>query len=303
MALTSAPARYEIFDRSFADLVEPGAPLLRLVEGCLWAEGPVWLSREQCLVFSDVRRNRLLRCDEMGHLALVRQPSNFSNGNTVDGAGRLVTCEHGTRRVVRTEGGTEVVVADNWHGRRLNSPNDVVAHSDGSVWFSDPTYGIDGFDEGYPAVSEVGGCHVYRVDLDGNVDAVITDMVQPNGLAFSRDESVLYVVDSGRTHHPDGPRHVRRFEVVDGRCTGGEVLADAPAGIFDGIRIDDGGRLWIGCGSGVFCCTAGGAPLGVVSLPEACANLEFGGRDGRTLFMTATTSVYALRVSVRGGRA
>jgi gluconolactonase len=296
-------ARYEVHDRAFVDLIEPGAVLEQVATGCLWAEGPAWRRGSQSLVFSDVRRNRLLRFDEAASaLSLVRQPSDFSNGNTNDLDGRLITCEHGLRRVVRTEDdGSRTVIADRWNDKRFNSPNDVVVTSDGEIWFTDPTYGIDSFDEGFPAESEIGNSNVYRVDSSGALDVVITDMVRPNGLAFSADESVLYVADTGFSHVENGPRHIRRFNITNGRVSGGgEVFATAPKGCYDGFRVDSTDHLWTSSGKGVGCYSPDGTHLGSIVLLEVCANVEFGGADGRTLYMTATTSLYRLRVNAVG---
>jgi gluconolactonase len=217
----------------------------------------------------------------------------------------VIACEHGTRSVVRFEAdATRTVLADSFEGKRLNSPNDVVVATDGSIWFTDPTYGIDSDDEGYTAKSEIGASNVYRIDPGtGDVSAVVTDMVRPNGLAFSIDERSLYVADTGASHVPDGPRHIRRYDVdlTLGAVTGGgEVFATCPKGAFDGFRLDTVGRIWASGHLGVHCYSPEGTLLGTVRLPEPCANVEFGGRDGTTLFMTATTSLYALELAVTG---
>jgi len=302
------PAEYQVHDQRFLALIVPGASLRRLYTGCLWAEGPVYVAAERSLLWSDVRRNRCLRYDMItGETALHVQPANFNNGHTLDRQGRVIACEHGTRSVVRFEhDGATTVLADRFDGKRFNSPNDVVVASDDSVWFTDPTYGIDSFDEGYPAESEIGGCHVYRIDAaNGTVTAEITDMVRPNGLAFSVDERSLYVADTGVSHVVDGPRHIRRYDVdVDaGTVTGGgELFATCPVGAFDGFRLDVDGRLWASGHLGVHCYDPDGTLLGTIRLRETCANVEFGGDDKRTLFMTATTSLYALDVAVAGVR-
>ena len=190
----------------------------RLWTGARWTEGPAWFPAHNTVVWSDIPNDRMMRYDALsGHVGIFRQPARNSNGNTVDREGRLVTCEHGGRRVSRTEhDGSIVTIADRWQGKRLNSPNDVVVRSDGSIWFTDPAYGIETDYEGDKAESEIGACHVYRVDPDGSVEAVVTDMVRPNGLAFSLDEKQLYVVDTGRTHGPQHPAHMRVFDVDDG---------------------------------------------------------------------------------------
>ncbi len=301
------PAEYQIHDARFLALIVPGAELRHLHEGSLWAEGPVYLPDADVLLWSDVRRNRSLRLDVATGAVVVHQPANFNNGHTRDREGRVVACEHGTRSVVRFEhDGTRTVLADRFDGKLLNSPNDVVVASDGSIWFTDPTYGIDNYEEGHPAESEIGASFVYRIDpLSGSVTAVVTDMVRPNGLALSIDERSLYVADTGASHVPDGPRHIRRYDVdvAAGRVTGGgEVFAICPVGAFDGFRLDVDGRLWSSGRLGVHCYDPDGTLLGTIRLRETCSNVEFGGRDRRTLYMTATTSLYALDVGVAGAR-
>ena len=302
------PAEYQINDARFLDLIVPGAELRQMHDGGLWAEGPVYLPDSDVLLWSDVRRNRCMRLDVgSGEVSLHMQPANFNNGHTRDALGRVIACEHGTRSVVRFEAdGSRTVLADRFEGKRFNSPNDVVVASDGGVWFTDPTYGIDSYEEGYPSETEIGACYVYRVDLEsGSVTAVVTDMVRPNGLALSIDETELYVADTGRSHVPDGPRHIRRYDidVHAGRVTGGgEIFATCPVGAFDGFRLDVDGRIWASGHLGVHCYDPDGTLLGTVRLPETCANLEFGGGDRMTLFMTATASLYALKVGVAGAR-
>ena len=302
------PAEYQIHDARFCELIVPGAMLRHLHDGGLWAEGPVYLPDDDALLWSDVRRNRCMRLEVATSAVTVHlQPADFNNGHTRDREGRVIACEHGTRSVVRFErDGSRTVLADRHDGRRFNSPNDVVVASDGSVWFTDPTYGIDSYEEGYPAEAELDGSHVYRIDPDsGAVRSVVTDMVRPNGLAFSLDERSLYVADTGASHVADGPRHIRRYDVdlAAGEVTGGgEVFVTCPVGAFDGFRLDRDGRIWASGHLGVHCYDAGGALLGTLRLPETCANVEFGGADRRTLFMTATSSLYALDLAVAGAR-
>lgn len=302
------PAEYQILDARFSDLIVPGAELRHLHTGGLWAEGPVYLPDDDVLLWSDVRRNRCMRLDvASGEVTVHLQPANFNNGHTRDLEGRVVACEHGTRSVVRFErDGSRTVLADNVDGARFNSPNDVVVASDGSVWFTDPTYGIDGYEEGYPAQSEIGRCNVYRVDPGtGSVAAVVTDMVRPNGLALSVDERSLFVSDTGHSHVTDGPRHIRRYDVdlAAGLVTGGgEVFAVCPLGAFDGFRLDSDGRIWASGRLGVHCYDPDGTLLGTIRLPETCANVEFGGNPRTTLYMTATSSLYALELNVTGAR-
>jgi gluconolactonase len=292
----------EILDARFERCVRPGAPIERLADGCKWAEGPVYL--DGGVVWSDIPNNRMLRWDEAtGAVSVFRAPSDFANGNTLDPQGRLVTCEHGTRRVTRTEAdGSITVLADRFDGKRLNSPNDVVVRSDGSVWFTDPSYGIDSDEEGYKADSEIGACHVYRVDPDyGEVRIAADDFVMPNGLAFSIDEQRLYVSDTGATKIDGGPAHIRVFDVGDdGSLSGGEVFATSTAGLFDGFRFDTDGRLWTSAGDGVHCLDPDGTLIGKVRLGEETANVVFGGPGRDRLFITATSSLYAVALAVRG---
>lgn len=301
------PPTYDVHDARFAALVAPGALLHHLADACTWAEGPVYLPGQAALLWSDVRSDRLMRFDEAtGAVTVEAQPANYCNGHTRDADGRVIACEHGTRSVVRFEhDGSRTVLADRFDRMRLNSPNDVVVAADGAVWFTDPTYGIDGDGEGAAAESEIGASNVYRVDpATGAVTAEVVDMLRPNGLAFSLDESSLYVADTGVTHVAGGPRHIRRYDVAGGRVVGGgEVFATCPeGGVFDGFRLDADGRIWTSGLVGVHCYDPYGTLLGTIRLPEVSANVEFGGPDRRTLYIAANTSLYALAVAVSGAR-
>jgi gluconolactonase len=295
---------FEIVDDRFKPLVKTAARVERLFEGCRWAEGPAYFPAGRHLVWSDIPNDRMLRFDEAnGTVGTFRQPAGHSNGNTVDREGRLVTCEHGNRRVTRTEhDGSVTVLADRFEGKRFNSPNDVVVKSDGSIWFTDPAYGIDSDYEGHKGESEIGACHVYRLDPAGALRIVADDFVRPNGLAFSPDESLLYIADTGATHVEDGPRHIRKFRVSDGRLSGGEVFATCDIGLFDGFRCDDEGRVWTSAGDGVHCYAPDGALLGKVLIPERVANVVFGGPKRNRLFVCATTSLYAVLLPVNGAK-
>ncbi len=297
---------YEVLDPRFARLFNGSAHVEKLFTGCRWAEGPAWFPAGRYLIWSDNPNNRMMRYDETdGSVSVFREPSNNSNGNTVDRQGRLVTCEHQARRVSRTEhDGTIVTIADRWQGKRLNSPNDVVVKSDGSIWFTDPTYGIDTDYEGDKAESEIGASYVYHVDpATGAVEAVVTDMVKPNGLAFSPDETKLYVVDTGRTHGAENPAHMRVFDVGEGgRLRGGEVFADCTAGLFDGFRLDDAGRIWTSAADGIHCYDPDGTLIGKVKVPEVVANCVFGGIKRNVLYICGTTSLYAVRLMINGAR-
>lgn len=290
----SIPTIWERCDSRF-DQVAGDTKMEVLWTGGRWLEGPAYFPAGRYLVFSDIPNDRLLRWDETtGAVGVLRAPAGFTNGNIVDRQGRLVSCEHGGRRVVRTEhNGTTTVIAERYEGARFNSPNDLVESTDGSIWFTDPSYGIDTAYEGNPAPADIDGCHVYRVSPQGAVTRVIDDMVRPNGLAFDRGERSLYVVDTRR-------RHLRRFTVDGHHLTGGEEVARCDDGSFDGIRLDEKGRVWAATGEGVHCYHQDGTLLGKLLLPEEVSNLTFGGAAGNHLFICASTSVYAIRLNVRG---
>ncbi|MEO0830328.1 MAG: SMP-30/gluconolactonase/LRE family protein [Pseudomonadota bacterium] len=294
---------FEAIDPSFNDCLIGHARVERLWTGARWSEGPVWFAAGRYLVWSDIPNNRMLRFDETdGSVSTFRDPSNNSNGNTVDRQGRLVTCEHLTRRVTRTEhDGTVTVLADSYQGKRLNSPNDVVVKSDGSIWFTDPSYGIMMDYEGDRAESELGACHVYRVDPSGEITQVTTDYDKPNGLAFSPDEQVLYIADTGASHAPDGPKHIRMHDVnPDGTLGPGEVFATCTAGLFDGFRVDRDGRIWTSAADGVHCYDPAGTLIGKILIPELVANVCFGGPKLNRLFICGTTSLYSVFLNVNG---
>jgi gluconolactonase len=296
---------FTVLDDRFLKLVLGNVHLEKLWTGCRWAEGPAYFAAGRYLVWSDIPNNRMLRFDETDNsVSVFRQPSNNSNGHTVDREGRLVSCEHQARCVSRTEhDGSRTVLARAFQSRRLNSPNDVVVKSDGSIWFSDPSYGIDSDYEGDAAASEIGASNVYRIDpAGGECTAVATDFVQPNGLAFSPDEKLLYIADTGATHVKDGPQHIRRFNVGrDGRSLGGgEVFATCSAGLFDGFRIDVHGNLWSSAGDGVHCFSPAGELLGKIRIPEVVANVCFGGAKRNRLFICATTSLYSVYLRTAG---
>jgi len=295
---------FELIDPRFKALAFPNIHLEKLYTGCRWAEGPAWLAAGRYLVWSDIPNDRVLRWDATdGSVSVFEQPAMNANGHTVDTQGRLVSCEHRGRCISRLGfDGAREVLADRFDGKRFNSPNDVVVKSDGSVWFTDPSYGIDSDYEGDASAGEIGGSHVYRIDAGSDrVSRVADDFVQPNGLAFSPDESLLYIVDTGITHRPDGPHHVRRFRVgADGRTLGGgEVFATCPAGLYDGLRVDVHGNLWLSAGDGVHCHAPDGTLLGKIRVPETVANVCFGGPKLNRLFICGTTSLYAVYLNTR----
>ncbi|KLU25021.1 gluconolactonase [Caballeronia mineralivorans PML1(12)] len=295
---------FEVHDPRFSDFLIPICSLEKLHTGMRWAEGPVYVADGRYLLFSDIPNNRMLRWEEeSGNVSVFRFPSNYSNGNTRDRSGRLITCEHGGRRITRTElDGKITVLAERYEGSRLNSPNDVAVKSDGTIWFTDPTYGILTDYEGYKAHSEIGRCNVYCLDpRSGQLAIVCDDFDKPNGLAFSPDEKLLYVADSGRTHDPHAPHHIRVFEVESsGTLKGGGVFAEIEPGVPDGLRVDVLGNVWVAAEDGVHCYSSDGVLLGKIRTPETVANLTFGGPRRNRLFITASTSLYAVFLNTAG---
>ncbi|GAA1867841.1 SMP-30/gluconolactonase/LRE family protein [Asanoa iriomotensis] len=292
------PARFESLDERFGR-TDGDAFLERLFANGRWTEGPAYFPAGRYLVFSDIPNDRLLRWDETtGAVGALRQPAGYTNGHTVDRAGRLISCEQGNRRVTRTEpDGAITVVAERYRGKRFNSPNDVIERADGTVWFTDPSYGITTDYEGNQAEQEQDGCHVYRVDpINGEVRMVADDFERPNGLAFSADEQTIYIADTRR-------KHIRKFTVAEStNLMGGDVFATCDNGSFDGLRVDARGRVWAAAHDGLHCFSPEGDLLGKLLVPEIVSNLTFGGPQLNHLFITATTSVYTLRVNFNGAR-
>ena len=294
---------YEIFDKRFKSLMIGIAHLDKLADGCIWAEGPVWFADGGYLLWSDIPNNRMLRWTPETGVSTFRAESNNSNGNTRDRQGRLITCEHLTRRVTRTEpDGSITVIADKHKGKRLNSPNDVVVKSDDSIWFSDPSYGIMTEFEGSRSEQEQGGCYVYRVDpKSGEIATVVEDFVKPNGLAFSPDEKILYVADSAASHDPNAPHHIRAFDVVDGTQAGQQPRVLRHQDRHPGRLPDRRERQPVDQRhAGVECYAPDGTLLGRINVPEIVANVTFGGKRRNRLFITATTSLYAIYVNTTG---
>mgnify|MGYP000844629753 CR=1 FL=1 len=298
-----AVAEYTILDPRMRGLVLPGAHLERLHTGSLWAEGPVWFPAGDYLLWSDIPTARTYQwVPELGVRVYDHRSMN-ANGNTRDPQGRRIACRHLSRSVVRFEpDGSVTTLADAHEGRRLNSPNDVVVASDGGVWFTDPTYGILSDYEGKRSDPEQDGCFVYRIDPEtGAVEAKIRTMKKPNGLAFSPDETVLYVADSSLSHDDDGFHHVLAFPVGANAALGSpRVFAVIEAGVPDGLRVDEFGNVWVSSARGVEIYATDGTHLGFLHVPETVANLTFGGAKNNRLFITATTSVYAVHTAVRG---
>ncbi|HEX3139625.1 MAG TPA: SMP-30/gluconolactonase/LRE family protein [Rhizobacter sp.] len=297
-------ADFDVLDPRFRGLAFPYVRVDKLYTGSRWAEGPAWFGGGRYLVWSDIPNDRMLRWDETdGSVSVFRQPARHTNGHAVDLQGRLVSCEHSGRCISRTEhDGSRTVLASQFEGKRLCSPNDLAVKSDGSIWFSDPSYGIDSDYEGEASPNEMGTQAVYRIDgASGAVTRVANDFVQPNGLAFSPDESLLYITDTGSTHRADGPHHVRRFRVnAQGGLSGGEVFSTCPVGLYDGLRVDVHGNLWLSTGEGVHCHAPDATLLGKIRIPEPVANLCFGGARYNRLFICATSSLYAVYLNTRG---
>ncbi len=300
--MNSFSSPYQIDDPRFRNLIQKNARLRQLATGFEWTEGPVWFADHQHLFFSDIPANRMMRLTLDGQVSTYRQPADYSNGNTRDRQGRLVSCQHGTRSVTRTElDGTRTVIADSYQGKRLNSPNDVIVQSTGAIWFSDPTYGILSDYEGYTSEPEQAARNVFRVDpVTGEVEAMITDFTQPNGLAFSSDESVLYVAESGSSHDAEVPSIIRAFKLDEtGGILSDKVFATIDRGLPDGMRVDAAGHLWSSASDGIHCFHPDGTRLGKILVPEVVSNLCFGGVRGNRLLITATTSVYEIAVNAR----
>jgi len=310
----SQPIRYpdpavEVLDRRFGQYVLASSALERLWTGGRWTEGPVWFGDLRCLIWSDIPNDRMLRwSEETGEVSVFRQPSNYANGNTRDRQGRLITCEHGARRLTRTEyDGTITVLIDHFEGKRLNAPNDVVVHPDGGIWFTDPGYGIHWHYEGHKAEFELDTC-VYRIDPDSGAATMVCDeLIKPNGLGFSPDCGLLYIADTGASHKPGHPRQICVFDVIDGvRLGRGRQFCElSPAGP-DGFRLDQDGNLWSAAAwageghDGVQVFAPDGDRIGAIHLPEGVSNLCFGGVKRNRLFMTAGQSLYALYVETQG---
>lgn len=277
-----------------------------------WAEGPAYFPAGRYLVFSDIPNNRQMRyCEDDGHLSVFRYPSMNSNGNTADPEGRLLSCEHSGRRVTRTEhNGSVTIIADRYNGKKLNSPNDIAVASDGSIWFTDPSYGIKGDYEGLKAEQEQEKHNVYRVDPhNGQIKVVVDDFVQPNGITFSQDEKKLYIIDTGLTEGPGNPAWIRVFDVdlEAGKLSNSKVFANNfTPGFTDGMRCDVHGNVWCSMGwgnpkdDGVRCYSPAGEMLGVIHIPETVANLTFGGVQRNRLYICGSTSLYGSYVNTQG---
>jgi gluconolactonase len=295
----------EIVDRRFKRFVLPNAPLEKLADGFAWLEGPVWLADMQCLLFSDIPNDRIMRWTQTGGVDLFRHPAGYPNGQTRDRQGRLITCSHHGRCVQRTEiDGRITVIADRFEGKRLNSPNDTVVKSDGTLWFSDPHYGINTDYEGGRQPSEL-PARVYRWDpRDDSLRIVADDFDGPNGLCFSPDERRLYIADTGEQFADDPVQHIRVFDLdaAGERLSNDRVFHKVSPGCADGFRCDENGNIWTSAGDGVHCVDPSGALLGKILVPSPVGNLTFGGRYRSRLFICASQTLYAIYTNQRGAQ-
>jgi gluconolactonase len=292
----------EIYDPRMQALLRAASRLDKLATGATWSEGPVYLPEEDCLMWSDIPGNRLLRWSEKEGMSVWLEPAHFQNGHTLDVQGRIIACSHGKRCVERLENDkTWTTLVDSYQGKKLNSPNDVVVKSDGTIWFTDPSYGLTQSDEGYGGEQEQDGCYVYRFDpATHETNAVVTDMVKPNGLAFSPDESILYVSDTGASHDARGPHHIRAYEVDGTTATNGRVFAVIEPGLPDGLRVDINGYIFTSSLDSIQVYSPEGEQLGKILVPEKVGNCTFGGPDKNRLFIAASSSLYAVTLETQG---
>jgi gluconolactonase len=297
------PVDRVVRDPRFERLVPADSQLVWLADGAMWAEGPVYLPGDDAIAWSDVRRNVVHRWMAADGITDLHRPSDFANGHTLDHDGRILACEHGPRRLARYElDGSRTTIVDRYQGKRLNSPNDLVVASDGAIWFTDPPYGILDDSEGYEADSELDGCFVFRLDRDSGELSIASDyLVHPNGLAFSPDERTLYVSDTSIGRVEGGNHHIVAFDVIDRRgLAAPRIFKVIEPGVSDGLRVDVEGNIWTSAGDGIQVFDADAVELGRILLPEAASNCTFGGRDGRRLYVTATSTVWSIEVGIRG---
>jgi gluconolactonase len=292
---------FVIEDERFRPYAQANAPLVQVADGFAWLEGPVWFADHDCLLFSDLPNDRIMRWSARGGVSVFREPSGFENGHVRDRQGRLLGCSHRHRCITRTElDGTLTVLASHYDGKRLNAPNDVVCRSDGTIWFTDPHYGINTEYEGGKQTAELPAM-VYRLDPDGALHVVADDFAGPNGLCFSPDERLLYVSETGLQYAPDPVRCIRVFDVsADGRLSGGRVFHTVSPGYADGFRCDQDGNLWTGAGDGVHCIAPDGQRIGRIPVPFTVSNLVFGGRNRSRLFLCASHTLFAVYTNARG---
>jgi len=279
-----------------------GKEFTKIYNETLWAEGPCYIKNKNFLVWSDIPNNRMLKY-ENGIVSIYRQPSNFINGNTLDQNGNLISCSHGGRCIYKTDFNNNVsVVIDNYEGKKFNSPNDVAVKSDGTIWFTDPPYGIETDYEGYKSDKEYDGCYVFQFNPLTNILKVASkDFIRPNGIAFSPDEKKIYISDTGGSHDPNGPKHIKEYEVDENNnLNNGKIFYDFDPFFSDGFRIDVDGNIWTSAGRGIKCINESGNVIGQLLLPELVSNLEFGGNEGNEIYITATKSLYMMKLNQIG---
>ncbi|MEY4530415.1 MAG: hypothetical protein RLZZ156_1136 [Deinococcota bacterium] len=296
------PQSFEIFDDRFFTLILPDSQLEQLATGTIWGEGPAYFASDDSLIWSDIPNNRLMRWSAKDGCSEFLKPAHFQNGHTLDQNGRLLACSHGLRAIVRLEAdGTWQVLINSYQGKKLNSPNDLVVKSDGTIWFSDPSYGLIQPNEGYGGVQEQAGCYVYCFDPETQeLTAVITDMTMPNGLAFSLDEKILYVSDTSRSNDPKGYHHIKAYTVTEQHgCVDGRVFAVIEPGLPDGFRVDQNNWIFTSSGDSVQVFAPDGVLLGKILVPETIGNLTFGGADKNRLFIVASSGLYAITLNTK----
>lgn len=295
----------EVFDKRLLALVDENVQVERLCTGATWSEGPVFVEDAGLVFWSDIPNNRLVAWTAEKGFHEYQKPSHFSNGHTIDLNGKIINCEHGRRCISRTTfGGETEILVDQYNGKRLNSPNDVIVKSDGTIWFSDPRYGILSDAEGYKAESEIGADYVYRFDPESKeIYPVATDTIRPNGLAFSPDERLLYVTDTSASHDENGRHEIRVYEVADDGQSlkgNGKVFAVVNPGLPDGFRLDEQGHIYTSSLDSIQVYHPDGTLLGKIAVPEKIANCTFGDKDFQSLYVVASSSLYRIRLKVRG---
>jgi gluconolactonase len=294
----------EVFDPRMSEIFHGDESVTRLCTGAVWSEGPVYLPEDASVVWSDIPNNRMLRWSSTSAMSEFRSPSVFTNGNTLDLEGRIVHCSHGARAITRTErDGTITTLVDQFHGKRLNSPNDLVVHADGSIWFTDPPYGIRSDREGYKAESEIGANYVYRFDpLTQDIQIVVSDVEEPNGLAFSPDGTLLYVADTSAAERTDGTgnHHIRVYRMVGNRPLDGRLFCVVDPGLADGFRLDIHGNVYTSSLDAIQVFAPDGTWIGRIPVPEKVSNCCWGGPGKNILFITASTSLYSITTRTTG---
>lgn len=293
----------EIYDDRLTTLIRPDATLQKLTDGAVHTEGPVYIPKDESVIYSDAHDNRLLRWSAKDGVTVLRNPADYQNGNCLDLEGRLVSCSGGLRAIIRQEqDGAWKVLVDRYQGKRLNSPNDLVVKSDSTIWFTDPPYGITEPNQGYGGEQEQPGSYVYRFDpATGDLNAVVTEMLRPNGLAFALDERTLYISDSSAFNLANGYHHIRAYDVVnEHQVTNGRVFAVIDPGQPDGLCVDQSGHIFVTAQDGVHIYTPDGTRIGKILVPETCANVTFGGKAGNRLFIAAGHSLYAIALKTQG---